>query len=149
MTGTIVLSSLVRFAEHQCLLAASQGLPASSFGNLIFVDYTEINYGMHSYLVLLAIDGATNLLWATALTSLDAPETLSAFRLWIDKNNCVPKKKEEIRPSSRILSWTSIASMAFHRIPADQGPLGPTGQSDCLNVLGLTWLRLLLRKATS
>ena len=67
------------------------GLRASSFGDLIFVDHAEINYGMNSYLVLLVIDGATNLLWATALTSLDAPETLGAFRLWIDENNCVPK----------------------------------------------------------
>ena len=46
---------------------------------------------MNSYLVLLVIDGATNLLWATALTSLDAPETLGALRLWIDENNCTPK----------------------------------------------------------
>ena len=30
---------------------------------------------MNSYLVVLVIDGATNLLWATALTSLDLPET--------------------------------------------------------------------------
>ena len=46
---------------------------------------------MNSYLVLLVIDGATNLLWATALTSLDSPETLGAFRLWIEENNCTPK----------------------------------------------------------
>ena len=67
------------------------GLRASSFGDLIFVDHAEINYGMNNYLVLLVIDGATNLLWATALTSLDAPETLGALRLWIDENNCMPK----------------------------------------------------------
>ena len=67
------------------------GLRASSFGDLIFVDHAEINYGMNSYLVLLVIDGATNLLWATALTSLDAPETLGGLRLWIEENNCMPK----------------------------------------------------------
>ena len=67
------------------------GLRASSFGDLIFVDHAEIHYGMNSYLVLLVIDGATNLLWATALTNLDAPETLGAFRLWIEENNCTPK----------------------------------------------------------
>ena len=67
------------------------GLRASSFGDLIFVDHAEINYGMNSYPVLLVIDGATNLLWATALTSLDSPETLGALRLWIDENNCTPK----------------------------------------------------------
>ena len=91
------------------------GLRASSFGDLIFVDQAEINYGMNSYLVLLVIDGATNLLWATALTSLDAPETLGAFRLWVEP----------------ILSWISIAFMVFRRIPVDQGPLGPTGQRLC------------------
>ena len=67
------------------------GLRASSFGDLIFVDHAEISYGMNSYLVLLVIDGATNLLWATALTSLDVPENLGAFRLWIEENNCMPK----------------------------------------------------------
>ena len=30
-------------------------------------------------------------LWATALTNLEAPETLGAFRQWTDENNCVPK----------------------------------------------------------
>ena len=48
------------------------------------VDHAETNCGMNSYLVLLVIDGATNLLWATALTSLDSPQTLGAFRHWID-----------------------------------------------------------------
>ena len=66
------------------------GLRASSFGDLIFVDHAEINYGMNSYLVLLVIDGATNLLCAPALTSLDSPETLDAFRHWIEENNYMP-----------------------------------------------------------
>ena len=67
------------------------GLRASSFGDLIFVDHAEIKYGTSLYLVLLIIDGATNLLWATALTTLEVPETLGAFRLWIEENNCMPK----------------------------------------------------------
>ena len=67
------------------------GLRASSFGDLIFVDHAEILYGTTLYLVLLIIDGATNLLWATALTTLEVPETLCAFRLWIEENNCMPK----------------------------------------------------------
>ena len=46
---------------------------------------------MNNYFVLLVFDGATNLRWATALTSLDAPETLGALRLWIDENYCMPK----------------------------------------------------------
>ena len=66
------------------------GLRASSFGDLIFVDHAEINYGVNSYLVLLVIDGATNLLWATALKSLDSPETLGALRLWIVPDEDMP-----------------------------------------------------------
>ena len=69
----------------------SQGLRASSFSDLIFVDHEEIKFGSKAYLALVIIDGATNLLWATALTSLEAPETLNAFRQWNEENNCIPK----------------------------------------------------------
>ena len=67
------------------------GLRASSFGDLIFVDHEEIKFGNKAYLALVIIDGASNLLWATALTSLEAPETLGAFPQWTEENNCVPK----------------------------------------------------------
>ncbi|OLP89146.1 Kinesin-like protein Klp59C [Symbiodinium microadriaticum] len=67
------------------------GLRASSFGDLIFVDHEEIKFGSKAYLAFVIIDGATNLLWATALTSLEAPETLNAFRQWNEENNCIPK----------------------------------------------------------
>ena len=67
------------------------GLRASSFDDLIFVDHEEIKFGTKAYLALVIIDGATNLLWATALTSLEAPETLNAFRQWNEENNCIPK----------------------------------------------------------
>ena len=67
------------------------GLRASSFGDLIFVDHEEIKFGTKAYLALVIIDGASNLLWATALTNLEAPETLGAFRQWTEENNCVPK----------------------------------------------------------
>ncbi|CAE7681264.1 unnamed protein product [Symbiodinium sp. CCMP2456] len=55
-------------------------LRASSFGDLIFVDHEEIEFGQKAYLALVIIDGASNLLWATALTSLEAPETLDSDR---------------------------------------------------------------------
>ena len=64
------------------------GLRASSFRDLIFVDHEEIKFGNKAYLALVIIDGASNLLWATALTSLEAPETLGAFRQWTEENNC-------------------------------------------------------------
>ena len=67
------------------------GLRASSFGDLVFVDREEIKYDNRAYLALVTIDGASNLLWTTALHSLEAPETLGAFRLWTEENNCIPK----------------------------------------------------------
>ena len=71
--------------------ARISGLRASSFGDLVFVDHAEINLGQKSYLVLLMLDGATNLLWATAQATLDSSETLNAFRNWTEENNCIPK----------------------------------------------------------
>ena len=41
--------------------------------------------------VWLIVDGATNLPWAMALTTLEAPETLGGFRLWIEEYSCMPK----------------------------------------------------------
>ena len=43
------------------------------------------------YVVLLVLDGATNLLWATAQNSLDKKETLTHLRAWNEQNNCIPK----------------------------------------------------------
>ena len=37
------------------------------------------------------LDGATNLLWATAQNSLDKKETLTHLRSWNEQNNCIPK----------------------------------------------------------
>ena len=68
------------------------GLRASLFGDLIFVDHEEIKFGNKAYLALVIIDGASNLLWATALTSWEAPETLGAFRQRTEENNCVSKR---------------------------------------------------------
>ena len=66
------------------------GLRATSFGDLMFVDHAEIKYRTSQCLVLLVIDVATNLLWATALATLEVPDTLSALRLWIEESNCTP-----------------------------------------------------------
>ena len=61
------------------LRARIAGLRAASFGDLIFVDHEEIKFGNKAYLALVIIDGASNLLWGSALTSLEASETLGAF----------------------------------------------------------------------
>ena len=45
----------------------------------------------NKYMALLALDGATNLLWARAQSSLSNKETIQALRLWTDENSCMPK----------------------------------------------------------
>ena len=68
------------------------GIRASNFGDVIFVGHAEIQLRKNKYMVLLALDdGATNLLWATAQSSLNNKETIQALRLWTDENNCMPK----------------------------------------------------------
>ena len=56
--------------------AKISGIRASVFGDVIFVDHCEIELKKKKYVVLLVLDGATNLLWATAQNSLDKKETL-------------------------------------------------------------------------
>ena len=42
-------------------------------------------------MVLLVLDGATNLLWTTAQSSLNNKETIQALGLWTDESTCMPK----------------------------------------------------------
>ena len=42
------------------------GIRSTNFGDVIFVDHAEIQLRKNKYMVLLVLDGATNLLWATA-----------------------------------------------------------------------------------
>ena len=71
--------------------ARVSGIRATNFGDVIFVDHAEILLRKNKYMVLLVLDGATNLLWATAQPSLSNKETIQALRLWTDENNCMPK----------------------------------------------------------
>ena len=71
--------------------ARVSGIRASNFGDVIFVDHAEIQWRKNKYMMLLVLDGATNLLWATAQSSLNSKETIQALRLWTDENNCMPK----------------------------------------------------------
>ena len=71
--------------------ARVSGIRASNFGDVIFVDHAEIWLRKNKYMVLLLLDCATNLLWATAQSSLSNKETIQALRLWTDANNCMPK----------------------------------------------------------
>ena len=47
--------------------------------------------GKNKYMLLLVLGGASNLLRATAQSSLSNKEAIQALRLWADENNCVPK----------------------------------------------------------
>ena len=58
---------------------------------IFIVDHCEIELKKKKYAVLLVLDGATNLLWATAQNSLDKKETLVHLREWNEQNNCIPK----------------------------------------------------------
>ena len=64
---------------------------ATNFGDVIFVDHAEIQLRKSKYVVLLVLDGASSLLWATAQSSLNNKETIQALRLWADEKNCMPK----------------------------------------------------------
>ena len=70
--------------------ARVSGIRASNFGDVIFVDHAEIMLRSNKYMVLLVLDGATNLLWATAQSSLNNKETIQCLRNWTDENNCMP-----------------------------------------------------------
>ena len=71
--------------------AKISGIRASVFGDVVFVDHCEIELKKKKYVVLLVLDGATNLLWAAAQNSLDKKETLTHLRSWNEQNNCIPK----------------------------------------------------------
>ena len=63
--------------------ARVSGILASNFGDVIFVDHAEILLRKNKYMALLVLDGAANLLWATAKSSLSNKETVQALRLCI------------------------------------------------------------------
>ena len=71
--------------------ARVSGIRATNFGDVIFVDHAEIQLRKGKYVVLLVLDGASSLLWATAQSSMNNTETIQALRLWTDENNCMPK----------------------------------------------------------
>ena len=70
--------------------AKISSIRASVFGDVIFVDHCEIKL-KKKYVVLLVLDGATNLLWATAQNSLAKKETLVPLRGWNEQKNCIPR----------------------------------------------------------
>ena len=76
------------------------GIRATNFGDVIFVDHAEIHLGKSKYVVLLVLDGASNLLWATAQSSLNNKETIQALRLWSDETTVCLKPLLAMKPFS-------------------------------------------------
>ena len=80
--------------------ARVSGIGATNFGDVIFVDHAEIQLGKSKYVVLLVLDGASNLLWGTAQSSLNNKETIQALRLWSDETTVCLKPLLAMKPFS-------------------------------------------------
>ena len=59
--------------------ARISGMRASGFGDVMFVDHKESQFRTAKHVVLLVLDGATNLLWATAQKTLLPEEAIAAI----------------------------------------------------------------------
>jgi len=77
-------------------------------------------------MVLLALDGATNLLWATAQNSLNNKETIQALRLWTDEHNCMPKAIVGDEAFFQEDFLTFYRTMVSRNVPVVQEPHGLT-----------------------
>ena len=99
--------------------AKISGIRASVFGDVVCVDHCEIEL-KKKYVVLLVLDGATNLLWATAQNSFDKKETMMHLPKWNEQNNCTPKA---IVGDEAFFSEEFLEHYKFHGIKAL--PCGP------------------------
>ena len=120
------------------------GLRASSFGDLIFVDHEEIKFGNKAYLTLVIIDGASNLLWATAITSLERRRLWELFVNGLKRTIVFLKELLEIKHSSPTHSWHITSSMGVFFILVDLVLLGrivPRPQFVCSSEHGRSWQR--------
>ena len=100
--------------------ARISGTRASEFGDVIFVDHQAIQYRTAKYIVLLVLDGATNLLWATATAqkTLLLEETISALRLWVEEKNVFRKESLETLRFSHLASRSyRFAKTSISKLP--------------------------------
>ena len=100
--------------------ARVSGIRASCFGDVVFADHCEVELHKNKYIILLVLDGATNLLWATAQKDLIDQTTIQALRQWSDENNCVPKA---IVGDEAFFTDAFVEYYRFHGI--QQCPCGP------------------------
>ena len=81
MYGDICKSceSCQRFAQAPERSRVS-GMRATRFGSLIFVDHVELSIEKFLYIVLVAIDASSNLIWAGPQKNKEHPETISTMK---------------------------------------------------------------------
>ena len=66
--------------------ARVSGLRAEALGDLVFMDHCEVELSKKKYHIFLILDGASNLLWARPVSSLEHPESQEAIREWMDNH---------------------------------------------------------------
>ena len=120
--------------------ARVSGIRASCFGDVVFAEHCEVELHKNKYIILLVLDGATNLLWATAQKDLIDQTTIQALRQWSDENNCVPKAIVGDEAFFTELLLNTTGSMVYNNVLVDQELLGRTEQRQlyvCSNVCGM------------
>ena len=112
--------------------AKISGIQASVLGDVIFVDHCEIELKKKKYVVLLVLDGATNLLWATAATRLRLRIHSITKKHWyifengMNKTILFQRPLLEMKPSSQMSSMNITSSMESKVYRVDQGHHGQT-----------------------
>ena len=100
--------------------AKISGIRASVFGDVVFVDHCEIELKKKKYVVLLVLDGATNLLWATAQNSLDKKETLTHLREGMNRTIAFQRPLLEMKLSFLMSSMSITSFMELKVYLVDQ-----------------------------
>ena len=67
------------------------GLRADNFGDLLFMDHGQVKVNNKSYIFLLILDAASNLLWADPTGDFSPENALESLREWMDVYQCRPK----------------------------------------------------------
>ena len=66
------------------------GLRADSFGDLIFIDHTDVKIRSETYTVFIIVDGATTFVTAFAPRTEDSHDTVQCLMEWMDTFHCTP-----------------------------------------------------------
>ena len=67
------------------------GMRANDFGDLWFLDHTDVTIGRKQYHILVIVDAMSNLLWSGAQETKLMAETMRLLNTAMDELNCQPK----------------------------------------------------------